>query len=229
MSLILNIETSTASAFVSLGLSGETLKAVHNEEQKDHARFLQPAIQLLLNDAGITINHIDAIAVSAGPGSYTGLRVAMASAKGLSYALKKPLISISTLEIMAFSAILENEGTSDLASTLFCPMIDARRMEVFTALYNPALKVVMQPCAMILDNNSFAYWLLKNKILFFGNGAAKFRSFASNENAIFLPILNNVLAMSKLTHQKYLQHNFADLAYSEPFYLKEFFDQGNRP
>ena len=229
MSLILNIETSTASAFVSLGLNGETLKTAHNAEQKDHAGFLQPAIQLLLNDACTTINDIDAIAVSAGPGSYTGLRVGMASAKGLCYALKKPMINISTLEIMAFSAILENEGSINIASALFCPMIDARRMEVFTALYDSALNVVLQPCAMVLDENCFAKWMLKNKILFFGNGATKWRPLALTENAMFPANSNNVLAMSKLSHQKFLQHNFADLAYSEPFYLKEFFDQCNRP
>jgi tRNA threonylcarbamoyladenosine biosynthesis protein TsaB len=224
MSLILNIDTAIDIASVSVSNNGEIIAQSSNNEQKDHGGFLQPAIQALLKNAAVSKAELDAIAISAGPGSYTGLRVGMASAKGLCYALNKPLITIGTLEILAFAAILET-GKKALSSSsmLFCPMIDARRMEVFTALYDQHLLSLLEPCAMILDENSFANRFLKNKIWFFGNGAKKWELICRHENAAFIPVLNNSLAMSKLAYKKYEYDDFADLAYSEPLYLKEFF------
>ncbi len=224
MSVILNIDTAIDIAHVIISKDGEIVDVLSNTAQKDHGSFLQPAIQQLLKNNQIPINQIEAIAVAAGPGSYTGLRVGMASAKGLSYALNKPLITIGSLEILALSAIMEQRKNRLSITTLFCPMIDARRMEVFTALYNEQLNPVIDPCAMILDENSFANSLLKNQVLFFGNGAKKWEQICRNENAIFMPVLNNTLAMSKLAYDKFKNNDFADLAYSEPFYLKEFFD-----
>ncbi len=223
MSLILNIDTAIETAYINIANDGVIVDAVSNTEQKDHGGFLQPAIQALLKKKGISINELDAIAVSAGPGSYTGLRVGMASAKGLCYALNKPLITIGTLEIVAFAAILQTSNGTFVTSPLFCPMIDARRMEVFTALYDQHLRPVLEPCALILDENSFANNLLKNQILFFGNGSKKWNLLCSHENALFIPVLSNPLAMSKLTYEKYQDNDFTNLAYSEPFYLKEFF------
>ncbi len=223
MSIILNIDTAIDTAHISIAKDGEVVAALSNTEQKDHGAFLQPAVKALLKNTAFSIQELDAIAISAGPGSYTGLRVGMASAKGLCYALNKPLITIGTLEILAFAAIMETSKEILAASSLYCPMIDARRMEVFTALYDSNLQPVSDPCAMILDENSFAYRLLKNKILFFGNGAKKWELIFNHENASFIPVLSNPLAMSKLAYKKYGHNDFADLAYSEPLYLKEFF------
>lgn len=223
MSLILNIDTAIDIAHISIAKDGEIIASVSNTEQKDHGGFLQPAIQTLLKNASVAIKDIDAVGISAGPGSYTGLRVGMASAKGLCYALNKPLIAIGTLEIMAFAAILENNIPTSNTPILFCPMIDARRMEVFTALYDQNLQTEIGPCAMVLNENSFANGLLKNKILFFGNGSTKWEGISLHENALFAGVFNNALAMSKLAHKKFELNDFANLAYFEPMYLKEFF------
>jgi len=223
MSLILNIDTATDIAHVSIAKDGEIIDSLANTEQKDHGGFLQPAIQTLLKSASVAITKIDAVGISAGPGSYTGLRVGMASAKGLCYALNKPLIAIGTLEILAFAAILETRIIYANSPVLFCPMIDARRMEVFTALYDQNLQTEISPCAMVLSENIFANGLLKNKIFFFGNGAKKWEAISRHENALFPGTFNNVLAMSKLAHSKFEINEFVNLAYFEPLYLKEFF------
>ncbi len=224
MSILLNIDTAIEIAQVSVAKDGEIIETIFNSEQKDHGGFLQPAIKALIKNTAISLNKLDAIAISAGPGSYTGLRVGMASAKGLCYALNIPLITIGTLEITAFSAILETIDAPSAASSLYCPMIDARRMEVYTALYDNKVNPVLVPCAMILDQNSFANSLLKNNIFFFGNGTKKWNRICNHPNASFLSDVSNPLAMSKLAYKKYVGNDFADLAYCEPFYIKEFFD-----
>ena len=166
MSLILNIDTASENAHVSIARDGQVLHILSSESQKEHASFLQTAIQELVKITGIHLKEIDAVAVTAGPGSYTGLRVGFASAKGLCYALKKPLITIGTLEVLMVSALqLYPPGPDE--NILFCPMIDARRMEVFTAIYQQDLNVYIRPCAMILDEFSFEKDLAKSKILFF--------------------------------------------------------------
>ncbi|MEJ7587113.1 MAG: tRNA (adenosine(37)-N6)-threonylcarbamoyltransferase complex dimerization subunit type 1 TsaB [Ferruginibacter sp.] len=223
MSLILNIDTAIDTASISLAKEGDIIAQVSNADQKEHGSFLQPAIQSLLEETSFSIKSLDAIAVSAGPGSYTGLRVGMASAKGLCYALEKPLILVETLKILSFAAILEFKPDEINLPLIYCPMIDARRMEVFTALYDSDLKSLLNPQAMILESDSFAKDLLKNKILFFGNGAKKWEQICTNKNALFAPVFTNVLAMSKLSQQKYAEGFFAEVAYAEPLYLKEFF------
>lgn len=223
MSIILNIDTAIEIASISIAKNGEMIEEISNAEQKEHGGFLQTTIQKLLKNTSLSIKELDAVAVSAGPGSYTGLRVGIASAKGLCYALNKPLITIGTLKIAALAAILETNKESLSDSPLFCPMIDARRMEVFTALYNRNLEPLLGPCAMVLDQSSFAKMLLKNKIIFFGNGSKKWRLLCNDENARFITTLSNSLAMSKLAYKKYEFRQFADIAYSEPFYLKDFF------
>jgi tRNA threonylcarbamoyladenosine biosynthesis protein TsaB len=225
MSLILNIDTASENAHVSLAKDGQVLHLLNGESQKEHASFLQAAIQQLTKITGINLKEIDAVAVTAGPGSYTGLRVGFASAKGLCYALKKPFITIGTLEVLTVSALQLYTPAED-ENILFCPMIDARRMEVFTAIYEQNLTVRMQSCAMILDEFSFEKELIKSKILFFGSGSAKWKTICPDSyrdvNAIFktVPVLPE--SLSSASNNLFSQKKFTDLAYSEPFYVKEF-------
>jgi tRNA threonylcarbamoyladenosine biosynthesis protein TsaB len=222
MSLILNIDTSTETAHVSIAKAGNVLRSSKNESQTDHASFLQPAIQQLVKDTGIALTDIDAIAVTAGPGSYTGLRVGMASAKGLCYALNKPLIMLNTLEVLTASAIRKLAGHHVNEHILFCPMIDARRMEVFTAIYDPQLATILPPQALILEEQSFKEQLINNPLIFFGSGSAKWNAICHDPNASFEMISILPEAMSSLSNLFFSRNQFADLAYSEPFYLKEF-------
>jgi len=222
MSIILNIDTATETAHVSLAKDGIVLMSYPNQTQKDHASFLQPAIQKLCNHTGIELKDIDAIAVTGGPGSYTGLRVGLASAKGLCYALSKPLIMINTLEVLTastFSTVIDQQVDD---STLFCPMIDARRMEVFTAIYDRGLTEVLSPCAMILDEHSFQDELRKSNIIFFGSGSEKWKAICQGANASFAEVSIRPEAMASLSANFFSTGRFVDPAYSEPFYLKDF-------
>ncbi len=222
MSFILNIDTCGTAASVSIGSGGELVGLRENTEQSEHASFLQPAIKELLNDLDMNISQIDAVAVVNGPGSYTGLRVGLASAKGICYALNKPLITIGTLPLMAFSA-LEHIDQADKSSILLCPMIDARRQEVFTAVYNSDLEVILSPHAHILFDDSFVATLLHKKMLFFGNGAAKFEGITRHANALFAGVYNNSAGLCRFSNTSFLSKDFTPLAYSEPFYIKEFY------
>jgi tRNA threonylcarbamoyladenosine biosynthesis protein TsaB len=214
---ILCIDASVQSASVALG-DGEQLLAVKVcEQQREHAAFIQPAIEQLLNRFNLKPNQLQAVAVTAGPGSYTGLRVAMASAKGLCYALQIPLITLGTLEVMAYTA---KQQLSD-PSNFLCPMIDARRMELFTAVYNEELNTVKEPQALILNENSFAEFE-QQPIYFFGNGAAKWQSICKMPNAKFINVNWNAATMIEMAFKKYNAKQFASLAYATPFYLKEF-------
>lgn len=198
-----------------------------NNDQKNHASFVQPAIQNIINQANISLHNIQAIVVVNGPGSYTGLRVGLASAKGLCYALSKPLILLNTLDIMALE--LQKNLTSLLPTNtynlpiLFCPMIDARRMEVYTALYNKHLNFIIEPGAKILNENSFTQELQENIILFSGNGSTKFKQITNHPNAIFTSHNYQINSIIEVGNQKYKQSAFSNLAYSEPFYLKDFY------
>ena len=220
MSLILNIDTASENAHVSFAKDGLVINSLSSESQKEHAAFLQSAIQQLIKTTGINLKDLDAIAVTAGPGSYTGLRVGMASAKGLCYALQKPLITLITLEVLTVS-VLQFVSIQEEA-LLYCPMMDARRMEVFTALYQKDLSVIKPPCALILDEFSFEKELLKNRILFFGSGSDKWKSICKHPNAIFETAAILPESMSKLSNILFSENKFTELAYSEPIYLKEF-------
>jgi len=220
MPLILNIETATTVCSIALATDGEIISYKEQNEGYIHAENLTVFVEEVVAKSGFTFKDINAIAVSKGPGSYTGLRVGMASAKGLCFALKKPFITIGTLEVLTVSALqLFPNGNEN---QLYCPMIDARRMEVFTAMYKHDLTIFMQPYAMILDVNSFEKELLKNKILFFGSGSDKWKMTCKHENAIFekVEILPKSLSIS--TNALFLEKKFTELAYSEPMYLKEF-------
>lgn len=220
MSLILNIDTASERAHVSLAKDGLILHTLSNESQKEHATFLQAAIQQLTISTHIHLKDIEAVAVIAGPGSYTGLRVGMASAKGLCYALKKPFITMNTLEVLTASAL--QLFPTDNEDLFYCPMMDARRMEVFTAVYKHDLSIHLQPCAMILDELSFEKELSTNQIVFFGSGSDKWNLLCKHPNAFFKPVSILPESMSISSNSLFSEKKFTELAYSEPFYLKEF-------
>lgn len=223
MSLILHIDTAVSSASICIAQNGVLLGMTENKNQKEHADWLHPSIDTLLKENGITITDLTAIAISNGPGSYTGLRVGLAAAKGFCFALDIPLITLSTLEVMAVAA-LSNQTTNQLINqlTYFCPMIDARRMEVFTALYDFNLKMIQPPHALVIDEKSFEKELATGKILFFGNGAEKCKGIIKPSNALFETVEQNASFMIALAEKKMQENDFADVAYTEPFYIKDF-------
>lgn len=208
---------------VSISRDGDTLGYIQNDIQNDHAAFLQPAIKSLLKQLHLEISGIDAVAVLNGPGSYTGLRVGLASAKGICYALNKPLITISSLLVMA-KAMQSSLLAAKKTLTWLCPMIDARRMEVFTAVYDQDLNEMISPCAMILEEDSFSEILNQNKITFTGNGSDKFGQICHHSNAIFSRIPDIISTTGVIADSMFQQEIFSDLAYVEPFYLKSFFN-----
>ena len=224
MSLLLNIDTAISTASISIAKDGHILGEEINIDQKEQGAFIQPAIQSIAKNIGVRLSELSAIAVVAGPGSYTGLRVGMASAKGLCYALGKPLITIGTLNLLAYQAINEAGIIHENIPTLYCPMVDARRMEIFTAVFDKELNTVLPPCAMIIDENSFANLLLNNKIIFFGNGALKWEQINKQRNTVFFELKSKPLYMNELSFKKYLANDFADTAYAEPMYIKEFYN-----
>jgi tRNA threonylcarbamoyladenosine biosynthesis protein TsaB len=216
MSLILNIDTAIENGSVCLAKNDIVIAVTENSNQRDHASWIHMAIQKLLTDNGYKLTDLDSVAVSSGPGSYTGLRVGLSTAKGLCYALNIPLITINTLELMAFSA-------KDQAIELISPMIDARRMEVFTAVYNKNMQEIVAPQACILEKDLFSELLKKQSIIFFGNGARKFKPLVQSPNADFPQIETNACHLADISYKFFEKRQFADLAYAEPFYLKGFF------
>ncbi len=230
MPLLLHIDTATEHASVCLTKNELVIGFAEHADQKNHGAFLQPAIQKLFQDAGYVLKNVDAISVSNGPGSYTGLRVGLASAKGLCYALNKPLILVNTLQVIAVAAIKKMDNTWQmqddqtlLPATYFCPLIDARRMEVFTAVYNSQLQIIVPPTAIIVDENSFAEQLTNHKIIFSGSGHQKLKALLQHQHATFSSVQHNAMHLGILAEQKFSKNDFSDLAYSEPFYLKEFY------
>jgi len=220
MALILNIDTATTIGSVSLSRDGEAIQTLVNEKQQDHAAAMILFVQQLLEEQGIAPAQLDAVAVSAGPGSYTGLRVGVATAKGLCYAWNKPLLAISTLQMMAQGLIARVKDEQ----ALYCPMLDARRQEVFTALYDARLQEVMPPQAMILEPSSLEGPLAAHTIYFFGDGSPKWElMLSSHKNAIFAKYTISAAHMAPLSAQAFERKLFADLAYFSPFYLKPFY------
>ena len=224
MNLILHIDCSGPEAWVVLAREGIVLAASSNDRQQDHAAFLHPAIQKVLQGADLEMRAIQAVAVCVGPGSYTGIRVGMAAAKGLSYALGIPLITFNALELAARS--LRDAAETDAGGNLpllYCPMIDARRMEVFTAVYDRSLQIVMEPQALILTPESYVKILLNNRVVFSGTGAAKWQRECIHANAVFSEEKYRDRAMACLSWEKAQRAEFADLIYADPLYLKEFY------
>jgi tRNA threonylcarbamoyladenosine biosynthesis protein TsaB len=220
MALILSIDSSVAGTHISLAQNGKALQTFEDSNSKNNAGQMHVVINEIMTSQNIKLSHIDAVAVSIGPGSYTGLRVSLSTAKGLCYALKKPLITVGTLEIMANAAIIASSNAADL---LFCPMIDARRMEVFTALYNFNLDEIEVPHALILSQTSFANLLNDKKILFFGDGVPKWKQICNHVNALYWEQTKIVNSLNLIALERLNQNKFADLAYIEPLYVKEFY------
>lgn len=216
MSFILNIDTAVEGASICLADNDRPVLSSKNPFTKDSASWLHPAIKQLLQEASVPVSQISAVAVSAGPGSYTGLRVGMSAAKGICFALNLPLLCISTLKMMAAAAAGVDTG-------LLAPMIDARRMEVFTAVYRQNLEEVMTPTNMILDEDSYTSLLEENTLIFFGNGSEKFEKICKHNNAFFKQVSTSAEDMTALSFQKFAERDFNDLAYAEPFYGKEFY------
>jgi len=215
VNIILNIDTAVQTSSICIAENDRPLGEKINPSPKDSAAWLHVAINELLNEKNLIPAQLDAIAVSEGPGSYTGLRVGMAAAKGLCYALKKPLVTVNTLRIMASAARNQHQG-------LLCPMIDARRMEVFTAMFDQQLNFISPPVNLVLNENSFHDLLQDNRILFFGNGSSKFQAITKHFNALFGNVEAHASSMAGLSYKKFLLRDFADLAYSQPFYGKDF-------
>ena len=222
MALILNIDTAVDVASICLAKDGEVLSIAMNESQKDHASWLHITIKEIFEKNDLELSSVDAIAVTGGPGSYTGLRIGMATAKGICFALNKPLISLNTLLVMANAAKMEK-------ADLICPMIDARRMEVYTALYTKELEIVKEPAAITLNEKSFDEYLLNNSICFFGNGSNKFKTINKHAKAVFKDLKPDALSMISLSEKSFAEKGFADLAYAEPLYLKEFYTPAKGP
>jgi tRNA threonylcarbamoyladenosine biosynthesis protein TsaB len=216
MAILLNIDTAMETASVCLSNNADAIKLAINDDQKDHAAWLHSTIQRLLQEAGMTTGDINAVAVSIGPGSYTGLRVGLSAAKGLCYALGIPLITPGTLEIMAHA--IKNREVD-----LICPLIDARRMEVFTALFDKSLTEIKKPCAMIIDESSFSGILTSNRVVFCGSGRKKLQNVLSNNNAIFSTDIATAADMCPLSYRYFQENKFSNVAYTEPLYVKEFF------
>lgn len=221
MAVILNIDTSTDVCSVAVGADGMIICHYEDFNGRNHAALLSNFIKACLdrlNDLELKLN---AVAVSMGPGSYTGLRIGLSEAKGIAFALDIPLIGINTLKLMTTSVLFSDAIVDE--DVLYCPMIDARRMEVFTALYDNMMVDILAPQPLILDSDSFCNELKNRKILFFGNGSDKAKNVIKSDNALFIPnitpIATDMLALSELAWSR---NDFIDLAYSTPWYFKEF-------
>lgn len=215
MAYILNIETSTTNCSVSLSYKGETLVLKEDKSKSySHSERLHVYIADALHEANINRQQLNAVAVSKGPGSYTGLRIGVSAAKGLCFALNIPLISISTLEVLAHQ-INEVDG-------YIVPMLDARRMEVYAAVFNSEKQCVRDVKAEIIDTFSFLDFLKKRKVYFIGNAVAKTKELIVHKNAIFCEALPSAAQMITLAYSKYQENAFEDVAYFEPYYLKDF-------
>lgn len=219
MALILNIDTSTTICSVALAKDGVLLAVKEQDGDYTHAENLTVFIQSVLENASFTLSDIDAVAVSKGPGSYTGLRIGVSTAKGLCYSLNKPLIAVDTIQALAYSvSVQKNE------KALYCPMLDARRMEVYTAVFDVSNTSVQATSAEIIDEHSFLNLLNNNLVYFFGNGAEKCKQILSKHKNVFFidGSVTSAKNMITLSERAYIDNAFEDVAYFEPFYLKDF-------
>lgn len=216
MAIILSLETATTNCSAAIAIDGKVV-AIREENKKkfSHSEKLHVFIEELLEEAKLKQTDLEAIAVSKGPGSYTGLRIGVSSAKGLSFALDIPLISVSTLELLAHQV--------DCPDCYIVPMLDARRMEVYSAIFDSEKNQIRDTQAQILEEDSFLDYLSKKKTVFLGDGAAKFEAICTHENASFLvDRYPSSREMAVLAEHKYKIGDIEDVAYFEPFYLKEF-------
>ncbi len=216
---ILCIETATEICSVALLQDDKMIALRENHEGNAHASQITLLIEAVMKDANIELKNLDAIAVSKGPGSYTGLRVGVSTAKGLCYALDIPLIAINTLESLAHEIIKNN----NIQKANFCAMLDARRMEVYCAVFDNQMNSIKKTEAKIIDENSFADLLEISEVYFFGNGSAKCKNIFTHPNAKFIDDIKcSALNMNGIAQKLFLEKQFEDVAYFEPFYLKDF-------
>jgi len=219
MATILQIETATPVCSAAISRDGITIALKEEQASNIHAGSLTMFIQNVMQEAGLQFRDLDAVAVSKGPGSYTGLRIGVSTAKGLCFALDKPLIAVDTLQMMAEGFLAKESGHQGLV----CSMIDARRMEVFTAVFDADLNEVKPTSAKVINEDSFAAELADGAVTFIGDGAMKCSEILAHPQATFLADnFNSAANMSKLAYQRFLDHKFEDVAYFEPFYLKDF-------
>lgn len=218
--VLLHIETSTNVCSVALSENGTCLYSKSNSEGMNHAAMLSVFIAGALEVLKPTMRKLDAVAVSSGPGSYTGLRIGVSTAKGLCYGLDIPLIAVSTLEVLTAQALNSIENREN---ALFCPMIDARRMEVYAAFYDSKGEIKREISADIISSDSYTEILVAQPVYFFGNGAEKCKTTLTHPNARFIdnlvPLADNMIPFAE---QAFAENQFVDVAYFEPFYLKEF-------
>ena len=224
MSKFLLIESGTIVCSVAFAIDGKVVGLRESNDEKAHASKLTVFIDQLAKETGVNISALDAIVVSKGPGSYTGLRIGVSVAKGICYAAEKPLISISSLDSMVcganvlYKSMIEKNGIDYL-----CPMIDARRMEVYTALYDNTFIRIKDIEALVVDESTFKNNLSDKKILFFGNGAAKCCQTINHPNAFFVDDFSpSAQFMIPLALDAFAHQTFEDVAYFEPYYLKDF-------
>ncbi|MGS2762116.1 tRNA (adenosine(37)-N6)-threonylcarbamoyltransferase complex dimerization subunit type 1 TsaB [Sinomicrobium sp. M5D2P9] len=217
MAVILNIETSTTNCSVCLAKDGESLVIKEQDDVNySHSENLHVFIRDVMERASMSLSEIDAIAVSMGPGSYTGLRIGVSTAKGLSYSLDKPLIAIPTLQVLASVYTIE--------SGVVLPLLDARRMEVYSAVYDKDHQPVRETRAEIITEESFGEWLENGRVYFTGNGAEKCKGVISHANAVFpeKTEVPSASGMTLLAEKKFKTGGFENVAYFEPYYLKDF-------
>ena len=216
MAVILCIETATTNCSVAIAVDGEIIALQEdNNHQYSHAEKLHSFIDQVLAKSGILKSSLQAIAVSKGPGSYTGLRIGVSAAKGLCFAIDVPLISIPTLEALAHQAVIENG--------LIIPMLDARRLEVYAAVFSSENDQIRETKAEVLDKNSYYDYLKINNVCFIGDGVEKLKALCKHKNAIFMEgKLPSAKQMGALAEIKYRKNDFEDVAYFEPYYLKDF-------
>ncbi len=229
MDYILHIETTTRVCSAGLSVKGQLL-AIREENSREyaHSSMLTPFVEEVIKEAGIKMQDLSAVAVSEGPGSYTGLRIGVSAAKGLCYALDIPLIALDTMQAMANHCRQQIQDEPIVKKTspdklFYCPMIDARRMEVYFAVFDQAMKKIRPTQATIITEESFKDFPHDAIILFFGDGASKCKEVISHPGKVFpKEVLPSVKGMVKPAHEKFTARDFADVAYFEPFYLKDF-------
>lgn len=219
MSLIINIESTTAICSVALSDNDSIIALKETDKENSHSKLLSVFIEEIFKENKISAKDLSAVAVSKGPGSYTGLRIGVSLAKGLCYGADLPLISVDTLSALAQAY---QKSQKPAKNDLLCPMMDARRMEVYCKLSDSSLNELMPVNAMVIDNNSFARQLTKHKIHFFGNGAIKCQQEINHKNALFSEFNNSATYLVSQALQKLKQKQFENLAYFEPYYLKDF-------
>ncbi len=225
--LILYIETATDICSVAISKGDQLLSLVESGPERSHATLLNQFIREALGECEAGFTDLDGVAVSKGPGSYTGLRIGISTAKGIAYALGKPLLSSGTLENMCYAALTHPEiqrlAGSPASDLLLCPMLDARRMEVYAAVFTTGFQFVKEVSAQIIDKTSYSGLLEKHPICFFGNGAPKCREVITHPNACFVEGIHpSAGSMVHPVLQKFQKRQFEDVAYFEPFYLKDF-------